>query len=154
MPAKKIVQCDALMQPVGPYSLAVRSGDFIFVSGTAGWDKDGRVPPNPRDEARLMYENLKTVLEAEGASLADVVSTTTYLVRAADYPTLNEVRRGYFPRDPPTSAVVGVKELMRPDLTMEVEAVAALRARRGRSAAKVASRSQPKGRGRSGRRRR
>jgi 2-iminobutanoate/2-iminopropanoate deaminase len=84
-----------------------------------------------------MYENLKAVLEAEGASMADVVSTTTYLIRASDYPVLNEVRRGYFPNDPPTSAVVGVKELMRPDLTMEVEAVAALPARRGRGAVRL-----------------
>ena len=134
---KKIVRCDSVMQPVGPYSLAVRSGNFIFVSGTAGWDQNGRVPPDAREEARLMYENLKAVLAAEGASMADVVSTTTYLIRASDYPALNEVRRGYFPKDPPTSAVVGVKELMRPDLTMEVEAVAALPARRGRGAARA-----------------
>ncbi len=132
--AKRIVRCDAVMQPVGPYSLAVRSGNFIFVSGTAGWDREGRVPPDFRDEARLMYENLKAVLEAEGASMADVVSTTTYLVRASDYRVLNEVRRPYFPKDPPTSAVVGVKELMRPDLSVEVEAVAELPARRPRVA--------------------
>lgn len=134
---KKIVRCDTVMQPVGPYSLAVRAGDLVFVSGTAGWDRDGRIPPDAREEARLMYENLKAVLAAEGASLADVVSTTTYLIRASDYAALNEVRRGYFPKDPPTSAVVGVKELMRPDLTMEVEAVAALPHRRRQGAART-----------------
>ena len=128
--AKTIVRCDGVMQAVGPYSLAVRSGDFVFVSGTAGWDRDGRVPPDFREEARLMYENLKAVLEAAGATMADVVSTTTYLVRASDYRVLNEVRRVHFPADPPTSAVVGVKELMRPDLTVEVEAVAELPRRR------------------------
>lgn len=135
---KKIVRCDAVMAAVGPYSLAVRSGNFIFVSGTAGWDREGRVPPHFRDEARLMYENLKAVLAQEGASLADVVSTTTYLVRASDYPTLNAVRRDYFSKDPPTSAVVGVKELMRPDLMVEVVAVAALPAQRRRTTAKAA----------------
>ncbi len=149
---KKVVRCNTVMQPVGPYSLAVRSRNFIFVSGTAGWDQNGRVPPDAREEARLMYENLQAVLAAEGASLADVVSTTTYLVRASDYPVLNEVRRGYFPKDPPTSAVVGVKELMRPDLTMEVEVVAALPARRR----PVAGRTRPlaKTRGRAVKRRR
>ena len=140
--AKKIVRCDAVMQPVGPYSLAVRSRDFLFVSGTAGWDRDGRVPPNFREEARLMYDNLKAVLEAGGAGMADVVSTTTYLVRASDYPVLNEVRREYFPKGPPTSAVVAVKELMRPDLTVEVEAVAERPARRRRAAAET----RPQGR--------
>ena len=149
---KKIVRCEAVMQPVGPYSLAVRRGNFIFVSGTAGWDRDGRVPPDFRDEARLMYENLQAVLEAEGASMVDVVSTTTYVVRASDYPVLNEVRRDYFPKDPPTSAVVGVKELMRPDLTVEVEAIAVLPVRRRRMVAK--SRFQARKRGRTTGRRR
>jgi 2-iminobutanoate/2-iminopropanoate deaminase len=143
---KKIVRCETVMQPVGPYSLAVRSKGLLFVSGTAGWDRDGRVPPDFREEARLMYENLKAVVEAEGASLADVVSTTTYLVRASDYPALNEVRRGYFSKDPPASAVVGVKELMRPDLTVEVEAVAELPAGRRRAAAGGHSRAVKRGR--------
>jgi enamine deaminase RidA (YjgF/YER057c/UK114 family) len=53
-----------------------------------------------------------------------VVSTTTYLVNASDYRALNEIRAQYFKTDPPASAVVVVKELVRPDLLVEVEAVA------------------------------
>ncbi len=122
--AKKIVKCSAVAQPIGPYSLAVQSGGFIFVSGTVGWRPDGQVPSDFREEARQMYENVKAVLAAEGASMDDVVSTTTYLVHAADYAALNEVRRDYFKKDPPSSAVVVVKELVRPDLHVEVEMVA------------------------------
>jgi len=128
--AKKIVRTNAVAQPIGPYSLAVRSGNFIFVSGTVGWRPDGQVPPDFREQARQMYDNVKAVLAEEGASLDDVLSTTTYLVHASDYPALNEVRKGYFPKDPPSSAVVVVKELVRPDLLVEMEAVAEAPARR------------------------
>jgi len=142
--AKEIVRCDAVAQAIGPYSLAVRSGNFIFVSGTVGWRPDGQVPADFREQARRMYENVKAVLAAEGASMDDVVSTTTYLVRASDYPALNEVRRTYFPKDPPSSAVVVVKELVKPELLVEVEAVAeapaARRAKAARRPARKASR--------------
>jgi enamine deaminase RidA (YjgF/YER057c/UK114 family) len=119
--------------------LAVRSGNFIFVAGTVGWRADGQVPSDFREQARQMYENVKAVLAAAGASMADVVSTTTYLVRVSDYPVLNEVRRSYFEKDPPSSAVVVVKELVRPDLLVEVEAVAEApgRARAGKAPRKV-----------------
>lgn len=131
--AKKIVRCNTVAQPIGPYSLATRSGNFIFVAGTVGWRPDGQVPADFREQARQMYENVKAILAAEGASMADVLSTTTYLVRASDYPTLNEVRRAYFQKDPPGSAVVVVKELVRPDLLVEVEAVAEAPQRRARA---------------------
>ena len=122
--AKKIVKSDKVAPGIGPYSLAVRSGNFIFVSGTVGWRPDGQVPSDFREQAHQMYENVKAILAAEGAGMDDVVSTSTYLVRVADYPVLNEVRRGYFPKDPPASAVVVVKELVRADLLVEVEAIA------------------------------
>jgi enamine deaminase RidA (YjgF/YER057c/UK114 family) len=62
------------------------------------------------------------------------VSTTTYLVNVSDYAALNDVRRGYFQKDPPSSAVVVVKELVRSDLHVEIEAVAEAPAARPRAA--------------------
>ena len=132
--AKAIVPCDRVAQPIGPYSLATRSGNLIFVSGTVGWRADGQVPSDFREQTRQMYENVKAVLASGGATMGDVVSTTTYLVRASDYPVLNEVRREYFQKDPPSSAVVVVKELVRPDLLVEVEAVAEAPSGRARAA--------------------
>jgi endoribonuclease L-PSP len=72
------------------------------------------------------------VLQAAGSSLDHVVSTTTYLVNASDYRALNEVRAQYFAKDAPASAVVVVKELVRPDLLVEVEAVAEIPTRGAR----------------------
>ena len=132
--SKQIVKTGSVARPIGPYSLGVRSGNLIFVSGTVGWRPDGSVPADLREQCRQMYENVRRVLRAAGSSLEHVVSTTTYLVNASDYRTLNEVRAQYFAKDPPASAVVVVKELVRPDLLVEVEAVAEIPAKRAMAA--------------------
>jgi 2-iminobutanoate/2-iminopropanoate deaminase len=132
--SKEIVKTGSVAQPIGPYSLGVRSGNLVFVSGTVGWRPDGSIPAGIKQQCRQMYENVQRVLHAAGSSLDHVVSTTTYLVNAADYPVLNEVRAQYFAKDAPASAVVVVKELVRPDLLVEVEAVAEIPTRRTRAA--------------------
>src|SRR5262249_28927441 len=128
--SKQIVKTASVAQPIGPYSLGARSGNLVFVSGTVGWRPDGSISADIREQCRQMYENVQHVLRAAGSSLDHVVSTTTYLVNASDYRALNEVRARYFVTDPPASAVVVVKELVRPDLLVEIEAAAEVRARR------------------------
>jgi len=142
--SKQIVKTSSVAQPIGPYSLGVRSGNFVFVSGTVGWRPDGSIPPDIKDQSRQMYENVRHVLEAAGSSLDHVVSTTTYLVHASDYRALNEVRAAYFTKDPPASAVVVVKELVRPELLVEVEAVAVRRAGRTSGARRSVRKARPK----------
>ena len=122
--SKQIVKTASVAQPIGPYSLGVRSGHLVFVSGTVGWRSDGSVAADIREQCHQMYKNVQQVLHAIGSSLDHVVTTTTYLVNASDYRALNEVRAQYFATQPPASAVVVVKELVRPDLLVEVEAVA------------------------------
>jgi reactive intermediate/imine deaminase len=142
--AKQLVKCGAVAQPIGPYSLAVRTGNLAFVSGTVGWRPDGSASSDVREQCRQMYENVREVLKSAGSDLEHVVSTTTYLVNASDYRALNEIRGQFFKNDPPASAVVVVKELVRPDLLVEVEAVAeiatkpAVGAGRGRGRAQKA----------------
>src|SRR5262252_5433043 len=72
---KQLVKCRAVAQPIGPYSLAVRSENLVFVSGTVGWRPDGSVPSDIREQCRQMYENIRQVLGSAGSSLEDVVST-------------------------------------------------------------------------------
>jgi 2-iminobutanoate/2-iminopropanoate deaminase len=72
--------------PKGPYSPAVRAGDFIFLSG--------QVAPEPGDikhETRQVLGNLKLVLEGAGASLADVAKMGVYLLDGADFAAMNEI---------------------------------------------------------------
>ena len=122
--SKQIVKTASVAQPIGPYSLGVHSGNLVFVSGTVGWRSDGSVAADIKEQCHQMYKNVQQVLHAVGSSLDHVVTTTTYLVNASDYRALNEVRTQIFPTQPPASAVVVVKELVRPDLLVEVEAVA------------------------------
>lgn len=132
--SKQIVKTGSVPQPIGPYSLGVRSGNLVFVSGTVGWRPDGSVAADIKEQCHQMYKNVQQVLHAAGSSLDHVVTTTTYLVNASDYRALNEVRAKYFATDAPASAVVVVKELVRPDLLVEVEAVAEIPAKATRPA--------------------
>ena len=88
---------------IGPYSPAVRAGDFLFVSGQPGIDPStGSIPPGGFEaEARQAFVNLRTVVEAAGSSLERVVRTTVFLVNAEDIPAMNQLFAEFFPSAPP-----------------------------------------------------
>jgi 2-iminobutanoate/2-iminopropanoate deaminase len=119
------VHSDQMPPALGPYSHVVRAGDLLFVSGQPGIDPGtGEVPLGGFEaEARQAFANLRTVLEASGASLDRVVKTTVFLVSAEDFATLNTVFAEVFPSAPPARAtpIVGLPR----DLRISVEAVAA-----------------------------
>ena len=91
---------------IGPYSHAVRAGDFVFVSGQPGIDPaTGSVPPGGFDaEARQAFANLRTVVEAAGASMQRVVRTTVFLANADDFPVMNQLFAEFFASAPPARA--------------------------------------------------
>jgi 2-iminobutanoate/2-iminopropanoate deaminase len=110
----------------GPYSPAIRAGDFLFVSGQIPIDPEGElVAGGIEDQARQALENLKRVLAAAGASLTDLVKVTIYLVDMSDFAAVNEVYGSYFDLEPPARACVAVKELPK-GARVEIEAVAYL----------------------------
>lgn len=77
--------------PVGPYTPVVRSGDWIICSGQVGLADGQLVEGGIAAELRQAIANLVTLLESEGATLADVVKTTVFLVDMADYGVMNDV---------------------------------------------------------------
>jgi 2-iminobutanoate/2-iminopropanoate deaminase len=119
------VHSDRMPPALGPYSHVVRAGELLFVSGQPGIDPGtGEVPPGGFEaEARQAFANLRTVLEAAGASLDRVVKTTVFLVSAEDFAALNAVYGEVFPSSPPARAtpIVGLPRSLR----ISVEAVAA-----------------------------
>jgi 2-iminobutanoate/2-iminopropanoate deaminase len=119
------VHSEQMPPALGPYSHVVRAGDLLFVSGQPGIDPGtGEVPPGGFEaEARQAFVNLRSVLEASGASLERVVKTTVFLVSADDFPALNALYGEFFPTAPPARAtpVVGLPRNLR----ISVEAVAA-----------------------------
>ena len=98
-------------KPVGPYTPAVRAGDWLVVSGQVGI-ADGKLASGGTDgELRQAIANLKGHLEANGASLDKVVKTMVFLRHMSDYPLMNEVYMELFGDRRPARSAIGVAEL-------------------------------------------
>ena len=122
---KQAVHSDGAPQAIGPYSQAVASGPFVFVSGQIGLDptSGNLVAGGTEAEAEQVLRNLKAVLEAAGLTFAAVVRTTIYLVDLGDFTRVNEIYGHHF-RDPfPARATVGVASLPR-GARVEIDAIA------------------------------
>jgi reactive intermediate/imine deaminase len=119
-----------LHEPVSHYTDAVRWGDLLFVSGVAPLDKDLKlVSTDVVEQARKVFLNMKEVLDAAGATFADVLKVTVFLTDVRDRPLINPVRKEFFGDARPASSLFGVKELVVPDMKIEIEAVVGLRNR-------------------------
>src|SRR6185369_6001160 len=93
------IQSPDMPVAIGPYSHAVRAGDFVFISGQPGIDPaTGTVPPGDFEaEGRQAFLNLRTVVEAAGAAMHRVVKTTVFLANADDFPAMNQLFAEFFP---------------------------------------------------------
>lgn len=113
--------------PIGPYSQAVHAGGFLFCSGQIPLDpKTGElVPGDVKDQTRQVLRNLKAVLSKGGASFADVVKTTIFVVDIDEFAAVNEVYAEAFGDAPPARSTVGVAALPRGS-RVEIEAIAEL----------------------------
>ena len=112
---------------IGPYSLGIKAGQFVFCSGQLGIDPatgtmvDGGVEA----ETRQALTNLTTVLEAAGSSLGRVVKTTVFLRDINDFTRMNGVYAEFFPSEPPARSAFQVAALPRGG-AVEIEAIALL----------------------------
>ena len=116
---------DKAPQPIGPYSQAIRAGDFIFTAGQVPVDPATNkvVEGGVQAQTRRSLENVKAVLEAAGASLNDVVKVTVFLKDMNDFAEVNEVYAEYFTDNKPARSAVQVARLPL-DVMVEIEAVA------------------------------
>ncbi len=106
-----------------------RGATTIYISGQVPQDADGTLigPGDLRAQTVQVYENLKHALTAAGASFADVVKQTTFVVgyQPAFREVIAEVRLNYVSREhPPASTLVGVEALAQPGFMIEVEVIA------------------------------
>ena len=122
---KEIVKTDKAPAAIGPYSQAVRVGGFLFTSGQIPLDpQTGQLVAGPVEaQAERVLENLKSLVEASGFTMKDVVKTTVFAASMEDFAAINGVYARYFTQDPPGRSFVAVKELPRGAL-LEIEAVA------------------------------
>jgi len=123
--SKRIVHTDAAPAAIGPYSQAVRAGDFVFTAGQIGLDPaTGQMAPGGIEaQTRQALRNLQAVLEAAGASLRHVVKTTVFLQDMNDFAAMNAVYAEFFDAEPPARSAVQAAALPKGAL-VEIEAVA------------------------------
>jgi len=121
---------DTVAAPMGTYSQAVRveTGDaiWIHVSGQIAIDLEGNLvgPGDVRAQTRQVFENLRAILEANGATFVDVVKIGTYLTTLDDLAGMREVRGEYLTAEPPASTAVQVVALVVPDALIEIDLLA------------------------------
>ncbi|ALD93008.1 RidA family protein [Cupriavidus gilardii] len=111
---------------IGPYSQAVRAGNVLYLAGQIPiHPKTGELMKDAPIEAqtRLVLDNLKAVLAADGMTMANVVSTTVYMKDLNDFAKMNEVYGTYFTGVTPARATVQVARLPR-DVAVEIGAIA------------------------------
>jgi 2-iminobutanoate/2-iminopropanoate deaminase len=127
MNGREEIRIPELGEPISHYTDAVRAGNLLFVSGCVPVGPDGRlVEGDVVAQARQVFANIGTVLDAAGASFANVVKVTVYLTDVDERPLVNTVRREVFGDTRPASTLVEVSRLAIPGARIEVEAVALL----------------------------
>jgi reactive intermediate/imine deaminase len=132
------IHSDSAPQPLGAYSHATRVGDLLFLSGQGARDpKTGKLIAPTRDRAgryagydvrqhtRACIENVKSVVESAGGSLADIVDVTVLLINMRDFAAFNEVYSEYFSESRPARTTMAVAELPLENV-IEIKAIARL----------------------------
>lgn len=128
---RQVVNPPRISPLVPAYSVAIRHGDMVFVSGLTG------VKPGTQDiidggvaaQTRQTLENIRMALHTAGATMADVGECTVFLTDMADYAAMNAVYVEFFPVDPPARATLAVSSLPRPAARVEIKCSAVIRRR-------------------------
>ena len=125
--SKQTIHSNDAPAAIGTYSQAIRSGDFVFLSG--------QIPLDPKTmeivdgdfevRARRVFDNLKAVAEAAGGSLNHVVKLTIFLTDLGNFATVNSVMEDYFDQPYPARAAIGVASLPK-GVDIEADAILAV----------------------------
>ena len=124
---RREVMVEGLAEPISHYADAVVAGDTLYVSGIVPVDASGAVVGDDVvAQARQVFAIMERVLAATGATPADVVKVTVYLLDIDDRPLINPVRQEFFGSARPASTLVEVSRLAVPGARLEIEAIAHL----------------------------
>jgi enamine deaminase RidA (YjgF/YER057c/UK114 family) len=133
MPNIQLLNPDSLGKPLGPYShiARVKASEFLFIAGQVGANRDGKTGADFDAQCAQVFANLGAALASQGASFANVIEFTTYLVHSQDIAKFMAFRTREFPRlfaggaYPPNTLLI-TDRLVREEFVIEVSAVAAL----------------------------
>ena len=124
---KDIINSPNAPEPIGPYSQAIRSGNFVFISGQIALQRSTgqMVTANIKDETKQVMENVGAILKTAGLTFSNVVKTTIFLKDMNNFPQVNEVYGSYFTNQPPARETVEVRRLPK-DAGVEISCIAAV----------------------------
>jgi 2-iminobutanoate/2-iminopropanoate deaminase len=129
--ARKTIQPKTLNDPRPRYTHGIlnQGGKLLFIAGQTASDKDGNVvgKGNIVAQTEQVFANMKAVLKAAGGTIDDLVMTTTYIVDRKYREGYNEVRKGLYKKDPPTSTLVIITGLADPDYLIEIAGIAVIK---------------------------
>ncbi|MDR2844308.1 MAG: RidA family protein [Candidatus Symbiothrix sp.] len=122
---KQVISTNNAPAAIGPYSQAVKTGNFVFLSGQLGIHPETGdfVAGSITEQTEQVFKNIKAVLAADGLSLAQVVKTTVFLADMADFAAMNAVYGQQFAEPYPARSAVAVKTLPKNGL-VEIEVIA------------------------------
>jgi 2-iminobutanoate/2-iminopropanoate deaminase len=125
---KKVITSKKAPQPIGPYSVAIQTGNLVFTSGQLGLDPASGilVAGGVEAETRQVLTNLQNVLEAAGSGLDKALKTIVFLKDMADFPKMNAIYGEFFPENPPARSTVQVAALPKGG-AVEIEVIATLK---------------------------
>ena len=124
--SKKVIATEKAPGAIGPYSQAMRIGNMIFTSGQIPLNTaTGEMVTEIAAATKQSLENVKAILEVEGATMDNVIKTTVFLSDMNNFVAMNEVYATYFPQNPPARSAVEVARLPK-DAVVEIEVIAAL----------------------------
>jgi enamine deaminase RidA (YjgF/YER057c/UK114 family) len=133
MPSIQRLNPDSLGKPLGQYShiTRVKASEFLFIAGQVGVDRDGKLAGDFDAQCVQTFANIGAALASQGASFANMVELTTYLVHSQDIPRFMAYRTREFPRlfaggAYPPNTLLMIDRLVREEFLIEVSAVAAL----------------------------
>ena len=127
MSSKKVIKTSNAPDPVGPYNQAIKVGNFIFCSGQIAINPETNKVEclgNIKEETKQVLNNIRAVLNADGAEIDDVVKTTIFLTNLNNFQIVNEIYNDFFGgKNSPARACVEVSSLPK-GVMIEIDCVA------------------------------